>query len=230
MFLCPHYWLSPLSPGWCISGSCWSIRSATPLASLATWLLCLPSLVLTCYSSEYPLLLFLLVFGEKELVRCTFVPGYILSISKRNMALKIGDLGCGGWEDGWPLSDFVLAKRKECLDNTELRVSNHWLCFLRIYILMENSNNKNKHSNDYSQLPVTPSPQQNHFPFPCVCCFPQHPLYLRGLMFKESRSWQTMSYGPNWPAFNFYKIKHFSWNTHLFTHCLWLFLQWNRVE
>lgn len=60
-----------------------------PLASLATWLLCLPSLVLTCYSSEYPLLLFLLVFGEKELVRYTFVPGYILNISKRNMALRI---------------------------------------------------------------------------------------------------------------------------------------------
>lgn len=46
-----------------------------PLASLATWLSCLPSLVLTCYSSEYPLLLFLLVSGQEGLVRCTFVPG-----------------------------------------------------------------------------------------------------------------------------------------------------------
>ena len=66
------------------------------------------------------------------------------------MALRIGDLGCGGWEDGWPLYDFVLVQRKECLDNTELRVSNHWLYFLRIYILMEKYNNKNKHNNDYN--------------------------------------------------------------------------------
>lgn len=46
-----------------------------PLASLATWLSCLLSLVLTYYSSEYPLLLFLLVFGQERLVRGALVPG-----------------------------------------------------------------------------------------------------------------------------------------------------------
>ena len=83
--------------------------------------------------------------------------GQVLSFSERNMALRIGDSGCGGWEDGRPLYDFVLVQRKECLDNTELRVSNHWLYFLRIYILMENYNNKNKHNNDYTRNFITPT-------------------------------------------------------------------------
>ena len=93
--------------------------------------------------------------------------GQVLSISERNMALRIGDLGCGGWEDGWPLYDFVLVQRKECLDNTELRVSNHWLYFLRIYILMEKYNNKNKHNNDYTISKNT----AKHFTFMTIFFF-----------------------------------------------------------
>lgn len=84
-----------------------------PLASLATWLSCLPSLVLTYYSSEYPSLLFLLV-GEGE-------PGgiYLSSwaspgINRGNMVPRIGDLSYCSWEGRteisrmgeWALHDF----------------------------------------------------------------------------------------------------------------------------
>lgn len=123
-----------------------------PLASLATWLSCLPSLVLTYYSSEYPLLLFLLVFGEKGLVRCAFVPGTSPEFQREEHGTQ--DRRLGLWRMG---GYFVLVQRKECLDNTELRVSNHWLYFLRIYILMENYNNKNKHNNDYTRNFITPT-------------------------------------------------------------------------